>query len=327
MSPSVIRAIDIGYGYTKFISSVNAKGQPKTESFPSVAAAEFNNQPNSNLFNKHDVISVLHQNVRYSVGEDALLLAPSNHQRNLNLNYSDSVEYDVLMRAALKKMHLKTIDRLMIGAPIANSNQLSEKLVKKWKGTIEVDTDQCVNILNVTVCPQPLGGFVQYCIENQHLLNLKKQRNLIIDPGHYTLDCLVSDNMKLGEGSHSLEGGISFLIEQIANQLGPSAKNLITLNRIDQLLYLKQDLKFKDDLFVLDDFKGVIERVVDQSVQGILSHIKNIDNIDNIILVGGGAEIYYPYLKKYLKNRQIFQTKAKNFANVLGFQIIGESLI
>ena len=61
----VVRAIDLGFGFTKFIKSVSDKGVPKCLSFPSVTAIGSKKTLGGGVFSERDTVTVEHGGVQY----------------------------------------------------------------------------------------------------------------------------------------------------------------------------------------------------------------------------------------------------------------------
>lgn len=63
-------------------------------------------------------------------------------------------------------------------------------------------------------------------------------------------------------------------------------------------------------------------------IESPITYMKNMigdgSDIDNIILLGGGANIFEKTLKENFKEREIIVIEDPSFANVKGYQIIGE---
>ena len=331
INKKVVRSIDLGYGFTKFIQNVTDKGDVKPVSFPSVASIAGKKNLGGGFFAERDTITVKHEGVFFEVGKDALLAAGGYGNRPLNRDYTSSNDYAVLMKGALKMMNLTSIDNLILGAPVNNYSQVKKSLKTSWEGIIELDDERKIKINKVTVLPQPLGGF------NWHIKNLgtgayeklKQQRSLIIDPGHFTFDWLVTQNMKMLEGSNSHEGGMSFVIKEIANEVCNGANDLTVLSRIDEYFYNDKPFLFKGKEVDLSKHLKVANTVISKSVQSMLNSLgntNNVNNIDNIIMIGGAAEIYLPHVQKIFEGRDVHISKGKSFANVMGFQWIGEAI-
>jgi hypothetical protein len=52
----VVRAIDLGFGFTKFVEKINENGEYKCRSFPSIATRKSNKVLGGGFFNERDTI-------------------------------------------------------------------------------------------------------------------------------------------------------------------------------------------------------------------------------------------------------------------------------
>lgn len=325
-SNKIVRAIDLGYGFTKFIQGVSEKGDFKPASFPSIASIAGKKNLGGGFLKERDTITVKHDDVMYEIGKDVVLGASAYSNRILNKRYIESNDYAALMKGALKMMKLSTIDVLVLGAPVNNYDEVKDVLKSKWHGEIDLDGESKVRINKVIVLPQPLGGFALYGNQAGNYEKIKNQRNLIIDPGYFTFDWLLTDNMKVMEGSNSYEGGMSFVIKAIIKELGNEANNLTTMTRVDEFFYAGKQFMFNGKDVDLNKYLPVANSVIEKSVQTMITSLSDLHNIDNIIVIGGAAEIYLPIVQKNFKDRDVKVAKGKSFSNVLGFQYIGEAL-
>lgn len=325
-SNKVVRAIDLGYGFTKFIHNVTDKGDLRTASFPSIASIAGKKNLGGGFFAERDTVEVKHDGVMYEVGKDVVLGASAYSNRVLNKRYTQSNDYFALMKGALKMMKLNVIDTLVLGAPVNKYDEVKEFLKTSWRGDIDLDGNLKVRINKVIVLPQPLGGFALYGAQSGNYEKIKNQRNLIIDPGYFTFDWLLADNMKMMEGSNSYEGGMSFVIKAIVKELGNEADNLTTMTRIDEFFYNNKPFIFNGKEIDLNKYLPVAHSVIDKSVQTMVTSLSDLHNIDNIVVIGGAADIYLPIVQKHFKDRDVKVAKGKSFSNVMGFQYIGEAL-
>lgn len=67
MTHKIVRAIDLGYGFTKFIENVNGKGEPKASLFPSIAIKSSRKGLGGGYLSERETIEVLHNGVMYEV--------------------------------------------------------------------------------------------------------------------------------------------------------------------------------------------------------------------------------------------------------------------
>jgi len=323
----IIRAIDLGYGRVKLTKNVDENGAVETYSFPSICTIQSAKSISNGVLNERKTINVIQNDVTYEVGQDAHLNADAHTKRVLNDKYIQSNEYFALMKGALKLMDVDQIDVLVLGTPVSNYEKTKSVLKKNWTGEIAIDDQNSILIKQVKVYPQPLGGLVHFCSETNQQTDFMFKRNLVIDPGYYTLDWLITEDMKSVKGSGSCEGGMNFFIKAIADAFGTNSNNLITCKKIDNFFTQNEPFLFGGSDFDLNIYLPFAHSVVDNAISQMLNEITEVDNIENIILVGGAAGIYLPILNKHFKGRVLNMSREVRYANLLGFYQIGKTII
>jgi plasmid segregation protein ParM len=323
----VIRSIDVGFGYTKY-SAAEDNGIVY-KSFPSIAprSSKIENSDLS-MINERDTIIVTVDGTAYEVGPDSLLLETSDTTRTLNDQYIHTAQYKALTYGALAYMNEESIDLLVVGLPVSNYESHHEALKRHLIGVHKINEKFSCNIKNVLVVYQPLGGLTHCMSLSKTTLanyDLEYSMNLIIDPGFLTVDFLLANGNKMIEnksGAHN--GGVSRILNAIADsiskKLGKKYENYNAIDRALKRRKLKIAGKDEDLLEHIKNTKSVIESPI--------TYMKNMigdgSDIDNIILLGGGANIFEKTLKENFKDREIIVIEDPSFANVKGYQIIGE---
>lgn len=323
----IIQAIDVGFGYTKYSKYEN--GTIVYKSFPSIAPrASKIEDSDLSLINERDTTVVNVDGTAYEVGPDSLLLETSDTTRTLNDQYIHTAQYKALTYGALAYMGQKEIDLLVVGLPVSNYASHHEALKKSLIGKHEINNSLNCEIKNVLVVYQPLGG-LKHCmsLSGSTLADheLSYSTNLIIDPGFLTVDFLLANGNKIIEnksGAHN--GGVSRILnaiaESISKKIGKKYDNYNAIDRALKRRKLKIAGKEEDLLEHIKNTKSVIESPI--------TYMKNMigdgSDIDNIILLGGGANIFEKTLKEHFKEHEIIAIEDPSFANVKGYQLIGE---
>jgi plasmid segregation protein ParM len=328
MQTEIVRSIDLGYGFVKYVHNVNKDGVPFIKSFPSIVEVSTDKNLGGDYFQRRKTTVVRVENVDYEVGEDIDLTTNGYSKKVLSRQYINSVDYEALMKGALKLMRVPEIDMLVIGVPVDVHQKIQDTISAKWKGEIDLDGTKKVVVKKVACVPQPLGGFAYHGTLLKKYSEIKELRNLIIDPGYFTFDWLLSDGMSIvNSSSGSYEGGMHFLIKAVVDQLGTEANNLTTIKRIDEYFYKGKQFMYEGKVVDLAPYQDKVQRIIQRTVQEMITTLTNIQNIDKIILVGGASMMYLEEIKKQFKGRVIESCENTENANVLGFQIIGESSI
>ena len=115
---SLVRAIDLGFGHTKF-TTVNASGELRYASFPSLALASVEPHTARPLLAPRRTVSVRVGQLFYEVGPDVLVVGARNTPILSVEGYTQSADYKALMLGALHYMQADEIDVLVVGLPVA----------------------------------------------------------------------------------------------------------------------------------------------------------------------------------------------------------------
>lgn len=301
------------------------------KSFPSIAPRHAGSSGGlPDFLGRRDTVVVAVEGTEYEVGPDSPDIGTNDFSRNLNDQYIHTDQYRALFLGALSYMGESTIDLLVVGLPMngmANAAKLKELVV----GEHAVAGGKRVTVKDALVVPQPVGG-LYYCLSlgdfDENLADMADETNLIIDPGYLTFDFVVSHGKKVIENrSNAHPGGVAKVLRLIAESV--SAKfniNYDNLGAIESGLAkrkIKINGKAEDLLEHIRSTKPVLE--------GSVNYMKNIvgdgSDIDNILLIGGGAAIYRKTIEEYYPNHAVTVVDNSPLANVIGFQRIGDSYI
>ena len=97
--------------------------------------------------------------------------AMSGRQRTLHANYPSTVDYRAMFAAALLSSTHKEIDCLVTGLPVEQflDSDRVESLKKSLTGTFKVTPKREVEVKQVIVAPQPIGGYMNSVSDNPEL--------------------------------------------------------------------------------------------------------------------------------------------------------------
>lgn len=335
----IARAIDVGHGNTKFTTSSDSSAKFDCTFFPSIApqsASEFD--IGGGVFSKQETVNITIGDASYTVGRD---VKGHGVKRILDESFPLSSVYMALVRGALYYMGCEKIAMLTLGLPLNTYRIHRETLEESMKGRHVLpgrpsnkdrseEKNFVVDVGIVGVLPQPMGTFYNYCFSHGRYEAMSKERNLIIDVGHGTLDWFVSDSM---QPDYSRSGadftGMSAVAKAVATKISEkAASNFNILADIDRSIRTGEVMKYAGKAFnARDDFKSVIETTVKNSVAGMLQSIGDPDDLHNIIVTGGGADIYWPEIRKSFSHENLIMANDGMYANVLGFQMVGLSAL
>jgi len=321
LTAPVIRALDLGYGNTKFVTRSDAGGV-LCRMFPSLAPMASATDIASGVLPKRDTVIIPVGEHRYEVGPDSILV--QGRRTLLHSDYTQTEGYRALCVGALHYMAEPIIDMLVVGLPVSLHQLRSGTLIKALKGRHEVADGRAVEVRQVWVLPQPLGGFFSLLAESRDRA-LASQTNLIIDPGFMTTDWMVGVGPKPVDhrsGSHPV--GMSAILraaaQSLSTELGEHYDNLDALDR-----------GIREGIFRVHGTPIDVSRHFDaarpqilEAIDAMLSSVGGLADIDNIILVGGGARVFLPLLQARFPSREFRTVEEPVFANVRGFQLAGE---
>lgn len=327
MVKRTIRAIDIGYGNTKFSRGKDERGEILCGLFPSIANPDINEQDiTSGVMHQRNVFKVDVNGVTYEVGEDSAINKNKGGGKILSADYIESPQYMALTKGALKSIDEPVIDNLICGLPVAYMNK-QEKLSELMEGVHKVYDDLNVTVKDVSVLAQPLGALFDYGLSEgpSRYKELKSQNALVIDVGYYTFDWLYSVKMKTdnSRSSHH-EGGMSVVLSEIAKQIGKdfSLDNFKDLNFVDEALQAG-NMSLFGKTYKTDEYLGLCAKFAEDAVNAMKNQIGLGYEISTIVVTGGGAFAYIDAIRKYYPNHEIKVLPDSVYSNVRGFQLAG----
>lgn len=327
-SKTIVRALDLGWGWTKL-----GRQNPETRTleylgFPSLAPRHSGMDLSASVLGRRNTVVVTVESTDYEVGPDSGDLDTNDATRNLNDQYIHTDQYRAVFYGALHYMGEKHIDLLVVGLPLSAMGN-AEKLKRLVVGTHRLNAREAVTVQDALVLPQPLGG-LYYCLSQTDRLefeDLREEMNLVVDPGFLTFDFLLANGDKVIENrSNAHVGGVSKILRAIAESISQKFNiKYDNLSAIDKGLH-KRSLKINGRIENLEEHIRSTSSVIEGSVNYMKNIVGDGSDIDNIILVGGGSHIYRKTIEKYYPNHKVFVLEDAQFANVKGFQLAGEAL-
>jgi plasmid segregation protein ParM len=342
----VVRAIDVGYGTTKYTIEQSENGAPIVCSyFPSLAPLT---QGSSKLSSRsppcRDIVIVDVAGQSYDIGLDARVPigTDAQHGRSLDYDFAATNPYLALIEGALANMNQPEIDVLVLGLPVNVFERLAPTLEERIVGTHMVPMHKDVAsqhigipvlVKSVIVLLQPVGGYYHYARSTNNYDKMKSQINLVIDIGYFSLDWILSFGGKaLAAWSGSHPGGMYAVQRSIADAMTTKLEQLRgDLSTLDDALssgtepYL--NLKACGACSCVE-FDHYVQsgRVKALEFVDILCHKvgSQAATIQNIILVGGGATFFQPFVSSKFPQHDVVVASDPIFANVRGFQLVGE---
>lgn len=355
----VIRAIDAGYGLTKFVSEAGADGTLNCRHFPSMAVPSDPATMRSLSIRDRNTIDVTVNGAQYEVGVDVLQAQTGNDVgREIGESWSRSDTYRAVMLGAMHYMNVPEIDTLVLGLPVNQylSEERCNQLAREYTGEFKLPGGRAVTIKEVVLRPQPFGGYIDMGnhldLINKSIAELKKSADvnlaiseindaaalvenhcvLIVDPGEHTLDWLLVDRGQINtkasgaasdSGRHRIVRDVQRALENdLSRQINPA-----NIPRINEALRTGQPLRLGGQQIDLKDYDTVVAQSVADPISRLIEGLRGLeDRIDLILVVGGHPGIYERALKERFPFTPVVVPTESLYANVRGFQRMGEAL-
>lgn len=323
-----VRAVDVGYGNTKFtVGMLDQEFEAICDMFPSLTPTALQNDFSRAIGQQRDTHKIEIRGETYECGKEVrLALGGGSHDRVLDENFCLSNRYLALVRAALAYMGVDEIDCLVLGLPLTTYEAKRRSLEQAVAGAHEIG-NKTIKVHKVTVVPQPMGGFYDYVVQNNMTDAIDHEMNLIIDPGYYTLDWVVS------QGSRPIDSRSAAVNEQGASTILTAVRDAIEADlscdpgdimRIDESLRTGRVLRVHGKHVDLEKYRPLIRQIADSAVNKLITGTRGIVDIENVILVGGATHLYHDAVKARFPNLEVHTGGNPVYANVRGFQMLGE---
>lgn len=320
----IVRAVDVGYGHTKYVTG-GVGTNIRCASFPSLAYPSPRDPSGTLGADRRRTFAIPIGDMFYEVGPDVMLAADSFRAAQIHDNYLDTAEYLALARGALRMMKEEVIDLLVVGLPVAQFGAKKAALEKLMSGRHDVGDGKSVIVRKALAMAQPNGALIDYATQHDKVVAMETEVSLVIDPGSRTFDWLVARGMKLShKRSHSVNRGVVDILQLIADDVcADIGQPYNQLDAIDAALRSGKGLSIFQRTYSLARMKPVVESIARQAVGAMLRRIGEFYDVQNIILVGGGAFLFRKAVKTVFSTHQIFEVKEPMFSNVRGYQIAG----
>jgi plasmid segregation protein ParM len=316
-----VRAIDVGYGNTKF--TLDERGTCRV--FPSLAPLADARALRSGVLADRRTRIVTVDGLAYEVGPDVTLFADSPL---LHSSYIEAPEYRALVYGALDTMQVSQVDLLVTGLPVHLHQLRSARLKQLLTGKHVIRQDLTVTIAEVAVVAQPVGGLIAYSQECEEWATTQSRIRLLIDPGLFSLDWLVVQGLKEVPGlSQSIEGGVCEVLKGVAQQLTSDFGECYgNLRKIDDGLR-GAPWQIHGQPADVDRYRAIATAAAARHVRTMRNYVvSQLRSIEEIVLVGGGATHFEPAIRSAFPDLPLTTVEDPITANVRGFQVIGRSL-
>jgi plasmid segregation protein ParM len=323
----VVRAIDVGFGNTKYVTA-SAPGQVDCAHFPSLAYFAHDEVPVESMGGRRRTVQVPVDGLLYEVGPDVEFAADRFRSRQLHDEYTQTAEYRALATGALHFIKVETVDLLVVGLPVSQYTSKRAALQKAMTGTFDAGRRRRIVVKRALVVPQPQGA-LYWCAQQNASVASPRYKTLVMDVGSRTFDWLVTRGMRVVPNmSDSVTRGVSDILRHIADAVGARIKeDFRDLDAVDRALRSGQILRLNQTDHDLKKFDTVIRKIADQALDFVLARLDGPQDLEHIILVGGGAYLYTQAVRRRFPKHRITEVADPMYANVRGFQLLGEQYV
>ena len=323
----VIRAIDVGYSWTKYVVEGASFGEIRCRAFPSIAPRASSRDLALDGRARRSTVQIAVDELAFEVGPDTALVQDTYQAMPLDDGYTDTPEYLALVRGALRLMRVDHVDLLIVGLPVALYRQRRHSLERRLTGTHPLGGGNAVPVLVVKALAQPVGAFLSAAVENESLRHLKGARNLIVDAGWRTFDWVVTSGAKILEKrSDSIAKSMSDVVDTMGRAISRDIGAQLTAfdhARIDEALRSGQPVRFFGKPLSLEPYLPLGQHVADEAVTAMRRLVQEGTDIDNIVLAGGSAFFFADAIARAYPKHAVTRLPEAFYANCRGFQIAG----
>jgi plasmid segregation protein ParM len=338
-----VRAVDVGYFNVKYTlgRKESADNTIATGIFPALAPRLASDVAMSSPGTAtSDGCTFTIDGVRYFVGRGAVYNSSGIEPRPISEDYSVSDKHLALLRGALNYMaedagatQELVIEQLVLGLPLNTFNKYSPHLEQRALGEHLVgvaargQAQRRIVVERVKVIVQPQGALINFGV--QHRGTLQDGWALVVDPGGGTLDWYLSHGRTPNwQRSGAYPKAMLACANAVADRINPGWRNQFEIiERIDDAIRRRTPVfKVAGKEYPLAEFTQSVDAVLDESVNYMLSVVGATDNLDHVLLTGGGAAVYRDFLitKRPQLEAVLRIDEDPVFSNVRGFQVAGE---
>lgn len=256
--------------------------------------------------------------------------------RVLNEHYPRSNEYAALFAAGLIRSGMSRVELLVTGLPVkqffgVGGEAMREHVRRMMTGRHHANAHHCIEVAEVLVVPQPLGTFTALLAEPQYgklRSRIKSLTTLCLDVGFGTVDwVLLGGNVVKPHSSYSSGRATSHLLEDAARRVSMSIGRTKSRDVLDEALRNGRPM-LEIGLDADVDYRSYIHAAAGEVADEVMDEVKNTlrlnEDLDLIILTGGGAEFYAEAARKAFPNVDVVRPENPVLANARGYRLLAE---
>lgn len=250
-------------------------------------------------------------------------------ERSLHPDYASTPAYRALFHTALAISGRDVIDLLVTGLPSAQFEERRKSLEDSLRGRHQVAAKRSVEVREVQVVPQPVGGFMAAMAQakGEEADLLAEGRVLVLDPGHFSFDWVLICNSELQKrSSGSSTEAMSAVLEDAAVRIGEDFGGKLEAERIEQALqegkgYVRL---FGNKVEITPYLDQAAREIIPVAAERMRASLRKLGgDIDALILVGGGAKWWLPAAGELFPKARAIVPENPLLANALGFFELG----
>lgn len=316
--------LDIGYSQIKMAVGDIDHEEPQTLVRPAVAG------PVALLSNRflHDDapggISVLVQGAPWiACGERGLLQGAT---RELHADYTVTDNYRALFYAALHLTGRSVIDAVVTGLPVSHyQNPAHRKRLEEFMTQDHlVAPGHRVKVLRTQVLPQPVGAYLELYGRRTDLTDiLNEGRIVVLDIGYFSADWAILERGQFHNlVSGSSQKAMSRLLDTAHQHISRDHDGGPGMDALEDALRHGRDtvLVFGERVTIGPYLQSAAREIAPEIGTRVRAAMRDqSDNIDLILLVGGGAGLYRPAVQEAFPRSRLEVPDDGVIANARGF--------
>lgn len=320
--------IDTGFKQAKCVFDLSS-GETGTLIYPSIAGRPDRNALEVIEGRGPDGFTLEVGGAEFFVGRDSALFSHVRGSLGFRPDYSETLEYKALQLAGLcyvAKAHNArrlTIRSLCVGLPLHTFSTHQANLQAMCQGQHDIAVRGGsgpiqVTVETVKVIAQPQGALFSQALYGKPIL--ANQTSLVIDVGGGTTDWFLASGYRPIPGRCGCHPvGTLECAEAVAEALGRGlGKKKQVLARVDAALALGSGSVLIDGEERALPLQVATHRMKEIFAE-VLDGVRDLSDVDRVILTGGGARLLEPVLRQHMPRRDLAIDPDPIFSNARGF--------
>lgn len=335
MSDNNVVGVDVGYSNLKVVSGTDINRKPRPGNgawiWPSGAAPVEYQHEQMPVQGDLSGIRVLLDGKDYVAGvaHDQI----SVKARVMSPDFASKDTYRALMYAAFVTTQLEEIDTLVTGLPVTQwADPAARQKVAAWlEGAHQVGHGRTVCVKRAHVIAQPMGGFMDFMSSqaggggdwaNEAMV-------MVVDPGFYSLDWVVMrDGLYEPQSSGTSNRSVHSILKRVDQLIEQDTGGTYGVERLERAVRDKDKKIFVDGAAkALEPYlQKACNELVPEAIEGLSTALTDAGKqrlIDRVLVVGGGARFFRPYLEKRFGAHKVAVCESPELANARGYWVYG----